>query len=213
MDSLSTLLQNSSLLFIRNLFSNMKLEFEKLENKNLHLNFICVGHLDLHPPEELKWIQTWFTSILTPLLPTSLPPTVDIGISILHKRKKSGKVSNGIEYYRNNPSHPNQLEEVVLSKIPSNTDAASSSNSSLKIKQTKVEASKSSSKTVDPTSNLTFNLKLTDEERKTRDAVVLPYRTHLDQKETSEAVVVNLEEEEKDYEEGEELEEDYDLDI
>jgi len=42
-------------------------------------------------------------------------------------------------------------------------------------------------KEFDPTANLTFNLKLTDEEKKAKENVVLPYRFHLNQKEEKSA--------------------------
>merc|ERR1712137_370657 len=47
--------------------------------------------------------------------------------------------------------------------------------------------SETSGSTLDPTANLTFNLKLTEQEQSTKDKLVLPYMHHLHDKATDPA--------------------------
>lgn len=86
------------------------------------------------------------------------------------------------------------LEQVILEMDEDEMD-------SLK----KQKGVKKTKKQKDPTAQSTFNLKLTEEEKKAKEAVVLPYRKHLIQKEQSPAVVEVI----QDYEEGEEIEEEF----
>ncbi|EGC39463.1 hypothetical protein DICPUDRAFT_147737 [Dictyostelium purpureum] len=127
-------------------------------------SFSCIFailHTDLHEFEptvqkELQYISSVSIQV-TPLsakikFSENLPHPYESTITLITK-KRSGRVVRNIEYYYINE----QTGKVEF-------DSAES----LQLKQEESEP--------DPTQNLSFNLKLTDEEKQARDSVVLPYR-------------------------------------
>eukprot|EP01132_Coremiostelium_polycephalum_P008266 gene8266-10156_t len=117
-------------------------------------------HTDLHETDpsiqkQLQYISNVSIQV-TPLPPKlrlseTLPHPYESTITIVTK-KRSGRVVRNVEYY-----YINKIGKIEFD-----------SGESLQVKQ--------QSKEVDPTENLSFNLKLTDEEKKAKESVVLPYR-------------------------------------
>ncbi|PRP86040.1 hypothetical protein PROFUN_05811 [Planoprotostelium fungivorum] len=85
-------------------------------------------------------------------------------------RRRSGKSQVSQELYKRTTDNVRRLVDFELTKASSGEPAKAGKQS-------------------DPTANLTFNLKLTDEENKARESVVLPYRHHLNAKEEKKSVI------------------------
>ncbi|KAN0035596.1 hypothetical protein ACTA71_004878 [Dictyostelium dimigraforme] len=127
-------------------------------------SFSCIFailHTDLHEYEQSVQKQLQYISSVsiqvTPLsaklkYSESLPHPYESTITLITK-KRSGRVVRNVEYYYIN----NFTGKVEF-------DSAES----LQTKQEEQEP--------DPTQNLSFNLKLTEDEKQARDSVVLPYR-------------------------------------
>ncbi|KAK5577939.1 hypothetical protein RB653_002887 [Dictyostelium firmibasis] len=127
-------------------------------------SFSCIFailHTDLHEYEQSVQKQLQYISSVsiqvTPLsaklkYSESLPHPYESTITLITK-KRSGRVVRNVEYYYINN---------VTGKVE--FDSAES----LQSKQEEQEP--------DPTQNLSFNLKLTEDEKQARDSVVLPYR-------------------------------------
>ncbi|EAL69238.1 hypothetical protein DDB_G0276569 [Dictyostelium discoideum AX4] len=127
-------------------------------------SFSCIFailHTDLHEYEQSVQKQLQYISSVsiqvTPLsaklkYSESLPHPYESTITLITK-KRSGRVVRNVEYYYIN----NATGKVEF-------DSAES----LQTKQEEQEP--------DPTQNLSFNLKLTEDEKQARDSVVLPYR-------------------------------------
>ncbi|KAM9966161.1 hypothetical protein ACTFIR_006353 [Dictyostelium discoideum] len=127
-------------------------------------SFSCIFailHTDLHEYEQSVQKQLQYISSVsiqvTPLsaklkYSESLPHPYESTITLITK-KRSGRVVRNVEYYYIN--HATGKVEF---------DSAES----LQTKQEEQEP--------DPTQNLSFNLKLTEDEKQARDSVVLPYR-------------------------------------
>eukprot|EP01095_Lingulamoeba_sp_RSL-Kostka_P006946 TRINITY_DN2206_c0_g3_i2.p1 TRINITY_DN2206_c0_g3~~TRINITY_DN2206_c0_g3_i2.p1 ORF type:complete len:422 (-),score=141.01 TRINITY_DN2206_c0_g3_i2:68-1333(-) len=87
-------------------------------------------------------------------------------LTILHKRQ-SGRVARALEGYGIDKN--NQLIKIKVAK-------------------TNISINTASEQKIDPSSNLTFNLKLTEEQKKIKQGVVLPYTHHLHKKTKEEEI-------------------------
>eukprot|EP00010_Vexillifera_abyssalis_P007196 CAMPEP_0201546128 /NCGR_PEP_ID=MMETSP0173_2-20130828/2516_1 /ASSEMBLY_ACC=CAM_ASM_000268 /TAXON_ID=218659 /ORGANISM="Vexillifera sp., Strain DIVA3 564/2" /LENGTH=273 /DNA_ID=CAMNT_0047954727 /DNA_START=417 /DNA_END=1235 /DNA_ORIENTATION=+ len=129
------------------------------------------------PADELDQCLSSTASIVgsdRSVMTTSSSPSYDGTVQIVHKRS-TGKCTRHEQHYRVLDERAGKLsfttaldifaEKLVVAAAPD--------------EQT-LEANKP-----DPTAGLTFNLKLSQQEREKKDAMVLPYQQHLQQKSSS----------------------------
>jgi len=127
----------------------------------LRAKLICILHEDILSLEELSKLRYLFSTNAT--LSAPVLNNVSLSISISHKHS-NGKITNSVEHFKVGGINPTLLEYIPMRKE-------------------REGSSVSEKKKLDPTANLTFNLKLTDEEKSAKDSVMLPYTHHLKKQE------------------------------
>lgn len=131
---------------------------------------VCLVHSDLHNDQSLTAVNFLASSILM-LTRENQQQNTDETVSwcrLLHKRK-TGKVLRKVESITINDEY----------EMTEHEEREWNASRSVKYNEPVAE--------VDPTQNLTFNLKLTDDERQARSNLQLPYMYH--EKKTSEVTV------------------------
>jgi len=114
---------------------------------------LCLVHADVHSDSIIQQLDYISTTTITVSPPPPTTYNYTMAISLLHKRK-AGKIA--------------QVEEYV--QLDKNGNASFFSPAKLKHHH-----DNQPNKAADPTADLTFNLKLSEQEKAAKEAVVLPY--------------------------------------
>lgn len=148
-DSLSPMMLHRSAPYTCEVIS--KLNRSKVHSADVE-QVVCLIHSDLHDNHSLSLVEHLATTVAK-VIPSALDHFL-MATNILHKRI-SGKIIKVKEHF--NLSETYEIQDVTEIK-------------SVEESSTNIDAGQA-----DPTSNLTFNLTLSDKEREARSQVKLPY--------------------------------------
>ncbi|XP_067828061.1 elongator complex protein 5 [Heptranchias perlo] len=164
LDSLSWILQQKQVVFLCRVLQEFQRGATRAELKIRKV--VGLLHADLHQPEVVEAICQLASTVvtLTPLpescgLRMDFPPYASA--TIVHKRK-SGKVLKKEEYFtvEDRFTLRTSVEPIQRQETGGGGDV----------------------QVVDPAANLTFNLRLTDKERRTKESLTLPYHFSTEKK-------------------------------
>lgn len=168
-DSLSRLLLWKSSSMVCTLLHQLFSSSAELQTGYKVVQVVCLVHSDLHDDHALNSVNFLASSIVWLTQNDQQTDEPATWCKVLHKRK-TGKVIKKVESFSIGPDHK-------LTEHEERDWRASSS----------AIHNESTREQVDPTQNLTFNLKLTDDERQARSNLKLPYMYH--EEKTSEVTV------------------------
>jgi len=132
---------------------------------------LCLIHRDMHAEEdELKRLEHLAQGLISVALPPSERRVSYLGVATVFQKRKSGRRAKCEEFFRAHKEDVLEFFPVVAER-----QSTASAPTTMTLDRSPSLQAPANSK-LDPTSSLTFNLRLSEQEKIAKDAVALPWQ-------------------------------------